>query len=48
MYYDGPVLRPGEACTLEHYYRFVQKVLAGVRQDYLAANNNNNNNKNDM
>ncbi|KPA76012.1 putative mitochondrial hypothetical protein [Leptomonas pyrrhocoris] len=31
-----PVLRPGEACTLTHYLRFVQKVMSSVRQDYVA------------
>ncbi|CBZ32204.1 hypothetical protein, conserved [Leishmania donovani] len=29
-------LRPGEACTLDHYLRFVQKVISSVRQDYVA------------
>ncbi|GET86545.1 hypothetical protein, conserved [Leishmania tarentolae] len=30
------ILRPGEACTLDHYLRFVQKVISSVRQDYVA------------
>ncbi|CBZ24397.1 conserved hypothetical protein [Leishmania mexicana MHOM/GT/2001/U1103] len=30
------MLRPGEACTLDHYLRFVQKVISSVRQDYVA------------
>ncbi|KAG5484999.1 hypothetical protein LSCM1_07079 [Leishmania martiniquensis] len=30
------LLRPGEACTLDHYLRFVQKVISSVRQDYVA------------
>ncbi|KPI87599.1 hypothetical protein ABL78_3308 [Leptomonas seymouri] len=30
------VLRPGEACTLEHYLRFLQKVVSSVRKDYVA------------
>ncbi|CAM37292.1 conserved hypothetical protein [Leishmania braziliensis MHOM/BR/75/M2904] len=30
------MLRPGEACTLDHYLRFVQKVVSSVRQDYVA------------
>ncbi|KAG5484217.1 hypothetical protein CUR178_07373 [Leishmania enriettii] len=31
------MLRPGEACTLDHYLRFVQKVISSVRQDYVAS-----------
>ncbi|KAG5506307.1 hypothetical protein JIQ42_07925 [Leishmania sp. Namibia] len=31
------MLRPGEACTLDHYLRFVQKVVSSVRQDYVAS-----------
>ena len=31
-----PMLRPGEACTLDHYLRFVKKVMSSVRQDYVA------------
>lgn len=33
-----PVLRPGEACTLEHFHSFVLKVAASVRRDYIALN----------
>lgn len=31
-----PLLRAGEACTLDHYLRFVQKVVSSVRKDYVA------------
>lgn len=31
-----PVLPPGEACTLDHYTKFVERVVASVRQDYHA------------
>ncbi|KAG5510313.1 hypothetical protein JKF63_07641 [Porcisia hertigi] len=30
------MIRPGEACTLDHYLQFVQKVVSSVRQDYVA------------
>jgi hypothetical protein len=31
-----PMLRAGEACTLDHYLRFAQKVVSSVRKDYVA------------